>query len=146
MRCFGAQAQLETFLLSNVCPQAPALNEKVWERLEVKEKDYADQLEEVWVMDGPIFGDMNGSRTDRLASGVAVPDAFYKIVVDEEGHRGGRPRVFVVIVPQSVKGTERPEQFLTSVSEVEKETGLEFFWKLDAATRAELENRVGQMW
>ena len=31
---YGRVAQLETFLLSNVCPQAPHLNRGAWERLE----------------------------------------------------------------------------------------------------------------
>lgn len=29
-RCYGREAQLETFLMSNVCPQSPALNQHVW--------------------------------------------------------------------------------------------------------------------
>lgn len=143
---YGKEAQLETFLLSNICPQAPELNEHVWERLEVDERKYADKFEDVWVVDGPIFADLNGGHTDRLASGVAVPSAFFKILIDEQDHPGGKPRVFSVIMPQNVKGTELPQQFLTSVSEIEKETHLDFFWKMDATTQAELESKVWKMW
>jgi endonuclease G, mitochondrial len=143
---YGKEAQLQTFLLSNICPQAPELNEHVWERLEVDERKYADEFEEVWVIDGPIFGDLNGGHTDRLASGIAVPSAFYKILIDEQDRAGGRPRIFSVIMPQDVKGTELPQQFLTSVSEIEKESHLEFFWKIDPTTRAELESKVWKMW
>jgi len=142
-RCFGEQAQIETFYLSNICPQAPLLNERDWERLEVDEKKYADTLEEVWVIDGPIFADLNGGTTERLASGIAVPSAFYKILVDEDQ---GRPRVFSVIMPQSVSGTELPQQFLSSVDEIEKETHLDFFWKLDEATQAQMEQKTWPMW
>jgi endonuclease G, mitochondrial len=143
---YGKDAQLQTFLLSNICPQAPELNEHVWERLEVDERKYADKFEEVWVIDGPIFADLNGGRTEQLASGIAVPSAFYKIVVDEQDHAGGRPRMFSVIMPQDVKGTELPQQFLTSVSEIEKQTHLDFFWKIDPTTQAELESKVWKMW
>jgi endonuclease G, mitochondrial len=143
---YGKDAQFETFLLSNVCPQTPELNEHVWERLEVDERKYADKFEEVWVIDGPIFADLNGGRTDRLASGIAVPSAYFKILIDEQDRPGGRPRIFSVIMPQNVKGTELPQEFLTSVSEIEKETHLDFFWKLDAATQAELESKVWKMW
>ena len=143
---FGKEAQLQTFLLSNICPQSPELNEHVWERLEVSERKYADKFEEVWVIDGPIFADLNGGHTDRLASGIAVPSSFFKILIDEQDHPGGKPRVFSVIMPQDVKGTELPQQFLTSVSEIEKETHLEFFWKMDPTTRAELESKVWKMW
>ena len=146
MESFGGDAQLQTFLLSNVCPQAPELNEHVWERLEKDEREYAKGDGEVWVIDGPVFGDLNGASTDRLASGIAVPVAFYKILMDHSGGCGGSVRVFAVIMPQDVKGTELPQQFLTSVSKIEEETHLEFLWKLDAGTRAELENKVWPMW
>jgi endonuclease G, mitochondrial len=146
MREFGQEAQRETFLLSNICPQAPELNEHVWERLEADERKYADTMEEVWVIDGPIFGDLNGGTTARLASGIAVPQAFFKILIDEEGHPGGKPRIFSVIMPQDVKGTELPQQFLTTVSEIQKETHLDFLWKLDAQAQAELEGTKWKMW
>jgi endonuclease G len=146
MHELGQTAQLETFLLSNVCPQEPNLNERVWERLEADERKYANNLEEVWVIDGPIFADLNGGTTPRLASGIAIPSAFYKILIDEEDHPGGKPRVFSVIMPQDVKGTELPQQFLTTISEIQKETHLDFLWKLDPQTQAELENTKWKMW
>jgi len=151
-RCYGPAAQLETFLLTNICPQTPALNEKVWERLEVAERGFGDTFEEVWVMDGPIFGDLNGGTTAKLASGIAVPSAFYKILVDEEGAGAatqgtrGMPRVFAVIMPQDVKGTELPQQYVTSIREIENQTHLEFLWKLDAATQEQLESKAWPMW
>lgn len=146
VRNFGRDAQIETFLLSNICPQSPSLNGKVWERLESMEKSYADKLEEVWVIGGPIFADLNGGQTDRLASGIAVPSAFFKIIIDEEGGAGGRPRIFAVIMPQNVKGTEFPQEFLTNVDEIEKQTRFDFLWMLDAAMQAELESKVHKMW
>ncbi|HUO10385.1 MAG TPA: DNA/RNA non-specific endonuclease [Phycisphaerae bacterium] len=146
-RCYGEEAQKETFLLSNICPQAPALNQKVWEKLEMHEITYADEYDEVWVVDGPVFADLNGGVTRTLRSGIAVPAAFYKILLeDHAGAAGGRPRVFSVIMPQMVRGTEHPEQYVTSVAEIESETGLEFFPKLDAGTREELKSRVWPMW
>ena len=125
-RYFGEEAQHETFLLTNVCPQSPALNEKVWERLENDEKKYADAIGETWIIDGPIFGDLNGgTSTNHLASGIAVPSAFYKILPSM--NTPASRAVFSVIMPQTVSGTELPQQFLSTVSEIEKETHLEFF-------------------
>jgi endonuclease G, mitochondrial len=101
------------------------------------------------MVDGPVFADMNGGVggvTRTLRSGIAVPAAFYKILLEDHAGAGGRPRVFAVIMPQTVRGTEHPEQYLTSVKEIESETGLEFFPKLDAATREELESKVWPMW
>jgi endonuclease G len=140
---YGADAQRETFLLSNICPQAPNLNQKVWERLERAEVEYADRYEEVWVIDGPIFPDVNGGTEKKLRSGISVPSSFYKILVDEQL---GKPRVFAVIMPQTVKGTESPDQFRTSVREIEKQSRLDFLTDLDPAVQKELEEKVWPMW
>ena len=142
-RCYGEEAQKETFLLSNICPQAPALNQKVWEHLEVREITYADDLGEIWVVDGPVFADQNGGTTRTLRSGIAVPAAFYKICLEDHA---GVPHAFAVIMPQTVKGTELPQQYLVSISEIENDTGLTFFPTLDPATRQRLESKVWPMW
>ncbi|MEI7881374.1 MAG: hypothetical protein WCI95_10925 [bacterium] len=55
--------------------------------------------------------------------GEDVPDACFKIIVREEG---GQPSVLAFIMPQSVNGTESPQQYLTSIHEIELETGLAF--------------------
>jgi endonuclease G, mitochondrial len=142
-RGYGPEAQVETFLLSNICPQAPDLNREVWEKLETREKLFADHFDEVWVIDGPIFGDLNGHETPHLASGIAVPEAFYKIMVDENE---GRPRVLAVIIPQTVTKDRLPQEFVTSIQEIQKETHLDFLWKLPAAEQQELESKVVSMW
>ena len=62
MSRYGREAQIETFLMSNVCPQQPNLNRGMWEELESREaNDYADRFGQVWVIDGPIF-DANPRR------------------------------------------------------------------------------------
>ena len=138
---YGEDAQLETFLLSNICPQKPNLNRKVWEHLEATEADdYANRFEEIWVIDGPIFND----PPEKLPAGVDVPRAFFKILVDEVA---GRPRMLAFIMPQGVKGDEKPRAFLTSVQEIEKETGLDFFSDLPKEEEQKLEAETARdMW
>ena len=130
---YGPEAQLETFLMSNICPQRPALNQRAWKRLEeVEANDFANRLEEIWVLVGPIFGE-DGQK---LPSSVDVPKAFYKIMVDEVA---GKPRMIAFIMPQEVKGTEPSEQFLASVNRIEKLTHLDFFWELEDGLEEKLE-------
>jgi len=140
---YGADAQKETFLLSNICPQTSNLNQKVWKLLEIEEINYADAFEEVWVIDGPIFADLNGGPTKTLASGVHIPTAFYKIVIDEQQ---GQSRTFAVIIPQDVKGYEKPDQFLVSIQKIQQETQLDFLPELDAKTQHQLESQPHPMW
>ncbi len=122
--CYGAHAQQETFLMSNIIPQSPNLNRRVWEQLEQAEiKTYAQRFKQLWAVDGPIF---RGSPK-KLGGGVSVPDACFKILAVEENKQ---PRILAFIMPQTVNGDEVPQQFLTSVAEIEKETGLNFFSEL----------------
>ncbi|MCY2924475.1 MAG: DNA/RNA non-specific endonuclease [Planctomycetota bacterium] len=138
---YGADAQLETFLMSNICPQRPNLNRRLWQRLEALEADdWAEKFEELWVVDGPIFDD----QPEKLAAGIDVPRAFFKIIVDEVE---GKPRTLGFIMPQTVKGDEAPRMFLTSVADIEKQTGLDFFTELPRDEERKLEAEVPQeMW
>ena len=51
------------------------------------------------------------------------------------------------IMPQTVTGTEEPGTFLTSVREIEKETGLDFFAEMpkDVQDRVEM-GKARMMW
>jgi endonuclease G len=133
-KCYGREAQLETFLMSNICPQRPHLNQEVWESLEAKVADeYADRYGQVWVTVGPIFDD----DIEALPCGVEIPDAFYSILIRESE---GKPQVLAFIMPQEVVGDEPLEQFLQSVDEIEKETGLDF--EPDLGEPAEVEEEA----
>ncbi len=138
---YGHEAQRETFLLSNIAPQAPDLNRIWWRVLEEKEaNDFAVRLEQVWVVTGPVFaGDVK-----KLPNGVDVPSAFYRIILDEEN---GQPRVLAFIAPQTATGHEPLIQFLTSVREIERQTGLDFFAELPKEVQDRFETlRAERLW
>ncbi len=90
------------------------------------------KLERVWVITGPVFD----QRIERLASGVEIPDAFYRIILDEEN---GTPRVLAFIAPQTVTGSEPLAKFLVSVREIERQTGLDFYPELPKETQDRME-------
>ncbi|MGC9529457.1 MAG: DNA/RNA non-specific endonuclease [Candidatus Bipolaricaulaceae bacterium] len=134
--CYGPVAQRQTFLMSNVCPQNPSLNRGLWAALEQRlAKEYTAAFEEVWVIVGPVFDE------DRqlLPAGVEIPDAFFLIVADL---LDGVPRFLGLVVPNLAPGGKAVEEFLSSVAEVERLTGLDFFWQLEDALEQELESAV----
>jgi len=138
--CYGTDAQIETFLMSNVCPQTPTLNRGIWAGLESTVRDWADAFEEVWVFTGPVFG----SEIEVMPSGIPIPGEFYKIIVDE---LNGSPRIISFLIPQNVASGSQLESFLVSVDEVEQVTGLDFFWEMNSAAEAGLEAQVpNQLW
>jgi endonuclease G, mitochondrial len=137
---FGEDAQAETFLMSNIIPQSPDLNRRVWRDLEARIiRRYARRFEEVWVITGPVY---QSRPPQRLPSGVKIPDACFKIIVDE--HPQGL-RVLAFVIPQDVRGDEDPGQFLTSVREIERMTGLNFFPELPQEAQDTLETWVPQI-
>jgi endonuclease G len=132
-RCYGPAAQKETFLMSNTVPQRAALNSGAWRELEQREAlNYTGRFREIWVLTGPLF--LGDER--RLDAGVRIPDAFLKIQVDE--HEGGL-RVQAFILKQDAAAEEKLGVFLTTVDEIERLSGLDFFPELDAAVAAKLE-------
>ena len=138
---YGHGAQRETFLMSNITPQAPELNRIWWRILEEKEaNDFAMRLERVWVVTGPVFA----GAVKKLPSGVDVPTACYRIILDEEN---GQPRVLAFIAPQTVTGHEPLAQFLTSVRDIERQTGLDFYPELPKEVQDRMETpRAGRLW
>lgn len=132
--CWGQKAQVETFLLSNICPQSPALNEKVWEDMERAEATRYSRSEPVWIICGPLFSD----KPAVIKHGVQVPERFYRIVVREHA---GRPEVLAFDVPQDVTGNEKPQQFLSRVRDIEKEAELDFMWELPDDIENDIETK-----
>lgn len=135
---YGKRAQHETFLMTNISPQRPALNRQVWQRLEaIAEDDFARRFGAFWVVTGPIFGE----KPQWLPGGIAVPDAFYKILIRPEPG-GGAPRVLAFVVPQTVKGTEDLRTFLASIDDIERWTGIDFFHALPDDIEDAIERQV----
>jgi endonuclease G len=133
-RLYGERAQLATFRMSNIAPQTPRLNQLLWQRLEEAEADIvAPRAEQLWIVTGPLFG-----IRPRLRSGVAVPDAFYRIWLDRD--EGGALRAIGFIVPQEVRGDEPLTKFVATVRDIETKSGLDFFSQLADDTEDELEN------
>jgi endonuclease G len=137
----GEDAQRETFLMSNIVPQTHALNAGLWRELEMKiATSYPARYGEVWVLTGPIFG----PEPPRLRGGVAVPEAFFLIVVDENE---GRLRTLSFVVPQDAPTAADPARYLASIAEIQRRTGLDFLRELDDASEQQVEElKPARVW
>lgn len=137
---YGKEGQSDSFLMTNISPQTPKLNRQFWQRLEEVEVKYFTKLaDKVWVITGPVF---TGS-TERLSSSwrVEIPDAFYKIYITQ-AKRNQDFKVLAFLVPQTVKGNEPLAQFVTSIDNIEAQTGLDFFSDLDDVIETPLEASI----
>lgn len=138
---YGATAQRETFLMSNITPQLHALNAGLWQELEQKvATSYPARYAEVWAITGPVFG----ATPKKLRGRVAVPEAFFLIVIDEHE---GKLRTLALIVPQEAPPDAEPERYLTRIDEIQRRTGLDFLSELDDGAEQPVEaQRAAQLW
>ena len=138
---YGQRAQEETFQMSNISPQRHALNAGSWKQLEQRiATNYAGRFGEVWVLAGPVFG----ADPKRLRHRVAVPEAFYMIIVDESD---GRVRAEAFLFPQETPAMAKLDDYLVSADEIERRTGLDFLSELPDETENALEaRRVERAW
>ncbi|MDQ1340677.1 MAG: endonuclease mitochondrial [Campylobacterota bacterium] len=138
-RLYGEDAQHDTFLMTNITPQKPKLNQRVWQKLEILEiQKFIRLFDEVWVYTGPIFDD----DVKRLNTSffVEIPDGFYKIYIGL--NKNELPKTLAFNIPQTVKGYENPYNFITTIKEIETLSGFDFFHELDDNLENEIENNI----
>ncbi|MDR5904658.1 DNA/RNA non-specific endonuclease [Franzmannia qiaohouensis] len=135
----GVEAQAQSFLMSNISPQRPDLNRRLWQRLEEVVIDhFVPRFGVVQVITGPVFPERFMDNVFNRVGLVEVPEAFYKILVVP----AEQPLALAFIMPQEVAGDEPLDDYLVSIDEVEARTGLDFFPNLPAAAAQRLESRV----
>ena len=125
------QVMKESFYLSNICPQNPNLNGGVWKDLEEQVRNLAIEKGRIFVVCGPI---VNNISTTIGANKVVVPQAFYKVLLQEDNgeiHTIG-------FIYENVSGRKPMSTYAMSVDEVEKLTKIDFFPSLPD----KIENKV----
>jgi len=116
-------AMKESFYTSNICPQLHSLNAGDWKELEEKGRDWAKRYGKIYIACGPIMADTFETIG---ATGVAVPKAFFKVIFRVEN---GKYYGIGYIFPHDT-GNYPLSHYAVSIDQVEKITGLDFFYQL----------------
>lgn len=125
---FDARAMSETFFYSNVSPQLIPFNGGVWRELEERCRAWAAD-QGLYVLAGPLVG---ASAKTIGPDAVAVPDAFWRVLLTDDG------RAIAFVIPHVA--TRAPlVTFATSVDSVEALSGLDLFPELPALASPEVE-------
>lgn len=128
-------AMNQSFLLTNMCPQDEKLNGGGWKKLEEKCRAWANQYGSIYIVAGPIF---EGAIKRTIGeSRIAVPDAFYKVVLCLEGSPKGVGFVYV-----NNSSSQSMYDNVYSVDDVERITGIDFFPALPDDIENEVERNV----
>lgn len=129
-KAWGQDNSANGCLMSNIVPQHEKLNRRSWLALENYHrnlvKDEKKDIREIWVISGPIF-DSTSPKT--VGNKVGVPDACFKIVAWMDDNNKLNTKAF--ILKQSDWDKTNLKQYLCSVDDIEKRTGLDFFPELD---------------
>lgn len=142
-------AMSETFLLSNMAPQRPNLNRRIWRMLEEHVRSLARAHGSIWVFTGTFYVDDAGNRVQPATfigpNQVAVPTHFFKAILCE--HTTGAVEMFAFIMPNQLRPVSgKPRDYLVSVDEVESLSGLDFFTVLSDPEENRLEAAVATNW
>ena len=110
------QVSHDSFSMVNIAPQLPGLNRQEWERLEESVRAWALERGDLLVYVGPVI-----PAAPKLLEDIAVPPAFWKIVIDRK-----RGEVLAFEMPQREipKGDLAP--WVTTVKAIEAQTGIRF--------------------
>lgn len=122
----------DCFVMANICPQAPGLNQKAWETLEEKERNWAKRDGDIWIVCGPIY-DENDTQTIGPYE-VRVPGAFFKAFLYLDGDNS---RAIAFVYPNAV-APGNMEEYAMSIDDLEKITNYDFFYALPD----DIENKV----
>jgi DNA/RNA endonuclease G (NUC1) len=145
-RTITASDNLNLFYLSNILPQAPDNNQGVWSSFETYCRTLAQAGNEVLITSGPSL--FAGSR---IPSGrAAIPGYVWKIAVVVPAGSGSAlsritasTRVIAIKIPNVQGVRSNPwQQYITSVAQIEADTGFTFFTALSPSLRNTLRTVV----
>ncbi|MDE7104078.1 MAG: DNA/RNA non-specific endonuclease [Bacteroidales bacterium] len=143
---WSEQAMRESFYLSNICPQHPALNRGIWKRLEDLVRRQAATRGSIYVVCGPITA-VDAPRIGR--QGVAVPQRFFKALLQEAG--GGWSAIGFVFengaADDAAGASDDALRVHTlSIDSLERLTGMDFFPSLPDSIETVVERETDLNW
>ncbi|HKK77796.1 MAG TPA: DNA/RNA non-specific endonuclease [Saprospiraceae bacterium] len=118
---FSAKAIRESFLMSNISPQARDFNTGIWRELEENTRSWAKKYKKLYVVTGPVLSEnIKGRIGDNE---VSIPAYYYKVLLDvsEPGKKG-----IAFLLPNQIS-YEPLYEYAVTIDEVEERTGIDFF-------------------
>ena len=76
---WDVQVEFESFLMTNMSPQHGSLNRGIWKLLETAVRGWTVQLNQPYTI---YVGGVYNAQDPKIGTGVVVPHAFYKIVIN----------------------------------------------------------------
>jgi endonuclease G len=151
-RAANQEMSFSTFIMTNIIPQAPKVNQKTWAELEIYLRNQVKHGHAAYIIAGPDGKGGTGKEgfKETIAGGrVVVPAKCWKIAVlaqhdqaDDLSKFTARTRVIAVMMPNDESIDTHWAKYRVSVREIEKQTGYTFFDRLPADAAIALKDEV----
>ncbi|MBQ8655964.1 MAG: DNA/RNA non-specific endonuclease [Prevotella sp.] len=131
---WNKEAQEQSFLFTNVCPQNHNLNAGAWNDVEMQCRAWAKRYGTLYIVCGPVLKNQQHRTIGR--NRVVVPEAFFKVILRQDTKTSKRSQasspVYKAIgfVYENRSAKRDMKRFVRSIDEIEQLTGLDFFSNL----------------
>lgn len=132
---WDAEAMYETFLYTNICPQDAHLNSGDWNEIEIQCRRWAQKYGDIYIVCGPVL--YNKVFRTIGDNQVVVPDAFFKVVLCLNGVPKG-----IAFLCGNEGENHKIADYVTTISQVEQVTGIDFFPSLPIETADKVKNKA----
>jgi endonuclease G len=141
----------ETFLMTNIIPQAPVNNQQTWNNMEQDLRALATAGNELYIISGGAGtgGVGNNGPANTIAGGrVTVPNSTWKVVIvlpagtNDVSRVTASTRTIAVIVPNRNDVSSDWRTYRTTVDAVEALTGFDFFSNVEDSVENAIESGV----
>lgn len=118
---WDVQVEYESFLMTNMMPQAGSLNRGIWKLLETSIRGWAVQRDQSYTI---YVGGVYDNNDKKIGSGVVVPHGYYKIVINN-ATKEIAGWAFPHVAPYPNLGNDLTK-FRLPVSQIEAAAGVKF--------------------
>ena len=118
---WDVQVEYESFLMTNMMPQAGSLNRGIWKLLETSIRGWAVQRDQSYTI---YVGGVYDNNDKKIGSGVVVPHGYYKIVINNSTKEIAG-WAFPHVAPYPNLGNDLTK-FRLPVSQIEAAAGVKF--------------------
>lgn len=117
---WDSEAMRESNLLTNICPQHASLNSGLWNAIERNCRKWAKKYGKLYIVCGPVL--LNRDHETIGKNNVVVPEAFFKVIL-----RLSPEPTAIGFVVRNNEGKKKKDQYINTVDDVERITGIDFF-------------------
>ena len=118
---WNKEAQEQSFLFTNICPQRHNLNTGAWNDVELQCRAWAKRYGDLYIVCGPVLYDQQHKTIGR--NRVVVPEAFFKVVLRKQDNYYKA----IGFVYENKGASRDMSRYVRSIDDVEQLTGLDFF-------------------